>query len=310
MQKRCVKLSSGIRKVSVVISTYTNKRYEDVLSCVSSLRTQTLKPDEIILVLDPFESLVSFYKSCMPSDIKTIASDQAGLSNCRNVGIKNANGDIVAFIDDDATPDRLWLENMIRNYEDPTVIGVGGLIKPNWEGGRPLWFPEELDWIVGCTYKGFPERRSLIRNPIGCNMSFRSSIFPRVGYFRTDIGRLGDKLTGDEETEFSIRACERIPHSKIIYDPSAVVHHKVSRRRKSLNYVWTRSFCEGISKAMMTNKKRSSKLSSEDAYLKYLLRFAIPSRIRYFYKLEKTCQLFVLLFSTTAVLSGFASSKL
>jgi len=36
----------------------------------------------------------------------------------------------------------------------------------------PIWFPEELDWIVGCSYEGLPKRRTYVRNPIGCNMSF------------------------------------------------------------------------------------------------------------------------------------------
>ena len=305
-----VKLTAAVEKVSVVVSTYTTKRFDDVMRCILSLRKQTLVPAEILLVLDPVESLVNFYKSRMPSEVKIVISNQIGLSYSRNAGIKNATGEILAFIDDDAFPDKMWLENMVKNFNDPKVIGVGGLIRAEWEGKRPVWFPEELDWIVGCTYKGFPEKRSVIRNPIGCNMSFRSSIFPKVGYFRTDIGRLGQKLTGDEETEFSIRACSMIPQSKIIYDPSAVVYHKVGKNRKSLNYVWARSFCEGVSKAIMTNKQAGSHLSAEDAYLRYLLRVAIPSRIRRIYRFEKLCQLIVLLYSTVAVFSGFASSRL
>jgi glycosyltransferase involved in cell wall biosynthesis len=298
------------RRVTVVLSTYTTKRFKDVMKCISSLKKQTFAPCEIMLVLDPIETLVSFYRARMPPEVKVVLSEDVGLSQSRNTGIKKATGNIIAFIDDDAVPDSTWLEKMVRNYSDPDVIGVGGFIKAEWEGKRPVWFPEELDWIVGCTYKGFPERRSVIRNPIGCNMSFRSWIFQRVGYFRTDIGRLGQKLTGDEETELSIRACSRIPNSKIIYDPSAIVHHKVGKNRENLSYVWTRSFCEGISKATMTYKQKTSQLSTEDAYLKYLVRVAIPSRIKQIHKYEKMCQFLVLLYSTTAVLAGFTSSKL
>jgi glycosyltransferase involved in cell wall biosynthesis len=280
------------------------------MDCISSLRAQTLRPTEIILVLDPIESLVNFYKLHMPSDVKIVLSQNVGLSHARNTGVKNSTGNIIAFIDDDAIPDTTWLKNMVMNYKDPEVIGVGGLIKSEWEGSRPVWFPEELDWIVGCTYKGFPQKRSRIRNPIGCNMSFRSSVFSKAGYFRTDFGRLGQTLTANEETEFSIRACRKIPQSKIIYDPSAVVHHKVNASRQSLNYVWKRSFNEGISKAMISQMQKTSKLSTEDAYLKYLLGVAIPSRIRQIYQYGKMCQSLVLVYSTVAVLAGFASCKL
>jgi glucosyl-dolichyl phosphate glucuronosyltransferase len=296
--------------VSVVVSTYTTKRFDDVMRCILSLRKQTLAPAEIFLVLDPVESLADFYRSRMPPEVNIVISSQMGLSHSRNAGIKNASGEIIAFIDDDAFAHRKWLENMVRNFDDPKVIGVGGLIEAEWEGKRPLWFPEELDWIVGCTYKGFPEKRSLIRNPIGCNMAFRSSIFPKVGYFRTDIGRLGQQLTGDEETELSIRACGVIPQSKIIYDPSAVVHHKVGKVRKSLKYVWTRSFSEGVSKAAMTRGRVGSRLSTEDVYLRYLLGVAIPSRMRRIYRFEKVVQLLVILYSTVGVFSGFAISRI
>ena len=303
-------MTDRIGRVSVIISTYTPKRLHDVMKCIASLETQTLKPTEVLLVLDPDENLVNFYKSRIPSKVKIITSDKVGLSHARNAGIKRAVGDIIAFIDDDAVADPTWLETMIRNYDDPEVVGVGGLIKANWQSRRPLWFPEELDWIVGCTYKGFPERRIRVRNPIGCSMSFRSWVFRKVGYFRSDIGRRGQNFTGDEETEFSIRACNKIPKSKVMYDPSSVVHHKIGRNRESLNYVWKRSFSEGISKAMMTHKQKTSQLSAEDAYLKYLLGTAIPSRITKIYKYENMCQLLVLLYSTVAVLAGFASSKL
>jgi len=47
---------------SVVISTYTEERVEDVKRCIQSLYNQTLKSHEIILVLDPEDELVKFYK--------------------------------------------------------------------------------------------------------------------------------------------------------------------------------------------------------------------------------------------------------
>ena len=75
-------------------------------------------------------------------------------------------------------------------------MSVGGFIQPSWQGNevRPSWFPEELDWVIGCSYKGAPEVRSLVRNAIGCNMSFRKTVFEKVGGFNTNLGRFGDVL--------------------------------------------------------------------------------------------------------------------
>jgi glycosyltransferase involved in cell wall biosynthesis len=270
-----------------------------------------VKPDEIILVLDPLPELIDFYKSRLPEGVKIAVSRKFGLSNARNMGAKNAIGEIVAFIDDDAMADERWLENLVRNYEDPSVVCVGGFIKPFWENGFPKWFPEELYWIVGCSYKGLPGRRARVRNPIGCNMSFARSVFGKVGYFRSDMGRFGKTLLASEETELSIRISEKIPNSKIVYEPLAVVSHAVNRKRATLQYVWKRSFFEGISKAIMSSgSKSSTKLSAEGTYLKYLFRHAIPSRLSKIYKLDDLSQLAVLLFSITAVSAGFSIYRL
>ncbi len=197
--------------VSVIISTYTKKNLSMVMRCISSLKKQTVSPTEIILVLDPCSELVDFYKRSVPRDVIIVMSSEKGLSYARNTGIRKAKGEIVAFIDDDAFADRNWLDCLITNFEDPQVVGVGGLVNAAWANQRPFWFPEEVDWIVGCSYKGFKEKKSIIRNPIGCNMSFRRSVFEEIGYFRTDMGRFGKMLLSNEETEISMRINKKMP---------------------------------------------------------------------------------------------------
>lgn len=297
--------------VSVVVSTYTAERLHDVLRCLSSLKEQTVPPAEIILVLDPSDTLFRRYRSRVPSDIMVISSDKVGLSYARNVGIVKAEGEIVAFVDDDAMADKKWLENLVRLYSDPLVMGAGGSVVANWEVKQPKWFPEELNWIVGCSYKGLPTRRSAIRNPIGCNMSFRKKVFEKIGYFRLDIGRFGRKLLSKEETELSIRVLKGIPNSKIIYEPQAIVYHKVSRNRASLKYIWTRSFYEGVSNDMISLESKSVRVTSAEAsYLKYLIRVAIPSRLVRIYSFEAAAQLLILALSISAVSAGYLSSRL
>jgi len=301
-----------LKGVSVIISTFSIDRANHVASCIRSLRKQTSLPMEIILVLDPDEALLEFYKSCMPSDVKIVVSEGYGLSYARNAGVKNAKGEIIAFIDDDAVADERWLENLVKSYDDPCVVGVGGLIKPIWESSRPIWFPEELDWIVGCSYKGLPERKTYVRNPIGCNMSFRKDVFEKVGYFKTGVGRLGKKPVAGEEAELSIRILEEIPGSKIVYDPQAIVYHRVPKSRANLRYLLRRSFYEGLSKALISNSKSNplKALSTEDRYLRYLLKVVIPLRLKQIYKLKSVSQLLVLLTSTFSVLVGYLVGRL
>ena len=299
-----------MNKVSVVVCTYTEEMVDFVLSCLRSLRRQTLQPYEIILVLDPNETLVNFYKSKIPDGVKIVVGEGFGLFFARNAGVKNSKGDIVAFIDDDAVADKHWLENLVKNYSDPHVVGVGGIIKPLWQISRPLWFPEELYWVLGCSYKGLPEHKASVRNPIGCNMSFRKSVFEKIGYFSSDIGRFGKKLLSCEETELSIRALGKIQGSKIVYDPLAVVHHRIGKSRASLKYVLARSFYEGVSKALVTFKSNSSTISStEEPYLKYLLKSAVPSRLKRIYRFENLSQLLVLFLSAFTVITAFLLTR-
>ena len=297
--------------ISIIVSTYTPKRLPDILHCFASLEKQTLPPAEILLVLDPYDELIDFYKQRVPSFVKIIVSNGIGLSYARNTGIRHAKGNIVAFIDDDALADPRWLENTLDNYKNSQVIGVGGFIAAEWASNRPLWLPEELDWIVGCSYKGLPTKRTTIRNPIGCNMSFRKEIFDKIGYFRTDIGRFGNMLLCNEETDFAIRALKRMPDSKIMYDPSAIVYHKVGKSRERLRYVWRRSFYEGISKAIISFKSGSPKvLSTENSYLKLLVTNSIPLRLKYIYKRNQSSEMLALLLSLLAVTLGFVVGRI
>jgi glycosyltransferase involved in cell wall biosynthesis len=297
-------------KVTVIVSTYSRKRSNSVLECIESLRKQTLKPAGIVLVVES-RDLAAFYLSNL-DDIEIALTHKRGLSNARNVGVTKASGDIVAFIDDDAVADRKWLETLVKNYNDSEVVSVGGLVEPVWECGRPSWFPEELDWVVGCSYKGLPERRSYVRNPLGCNMSFRRYVFEQAGFFEDYLGRFGNKLLDAEETEFSLRVLRKLPTSKIIYDPSAIVYHKVSRDRETIRYLAKRSFYQGLSKGLLQRSEigSSQALSLERRYLKHLLREGVIVRLKQAHKKGRLSQLATLFLSIPLVGAGYLASIL
>jgi hypothetical protein len=88
-----------------------------------------------------------------------------------------------------------------------------------------------------------------VRNLMGCNMSFRRSVFARVGGFAESLGRVGTTPLGCEETELCIRARKAFPGHRIVFEPRAVVRHSVSRDRLTWAYLRRRCFAEGLSKA-------------------------------------------------------------
>jgi len=157
-------------------------------------------------------------------------------------------------------------------YQDEKVLGVGGAIVPMWPGNRPAWFPEEFDWVVGCTYQGMPTEARPVRNLIGCNMSFRSQVFEAVGGFRQGIGRIGTLPVGCEETELCIRVRQHWQEAVLLYDPAARVQHHVSATRASWKYFFSRCYAEGLSKALVSRLVGASDgLSSERKYTFYTL---------------------------------------
>lgn len=252
--------------IGAVVCAYTLERLDDLVAAYTSLLAQTHKLAEIVLVIDHNDELLAEAGRRCPA-ARVVANRHArGLSGARNTGLETIATEVVAFLDDDAEADSHWAERIAAHYADPAVIGAGGLVQSRWRTRRPAWFPPEFDWVVGCSYKGLPEQLADVRNMIGANMSLRGAVFERVGGFSTEVGRVGKKPVGCEETELCIRALAATG-GRIVYDPNAAVTHKVTAERATWNYFRTRCYMEGISKAQvvrMTGARQG--LSSERFY--------------------------------------------
>lgn len=262
--------------ISVVICAYTEDRWSDLTAAIESLRRQSQPPAEIVVVVDHNAQLLDRIQAHMRDVVAIPNRQMPGLSGARNSGIAVTGGEVVAFMDEDATAAPNWLERLAAGYLSPSVIGVGGAIVPNWLCGRPGWFPEEFDWVVGCTYHGMPRHATAVRNLIGCNMSFRRRAIESIGGFRDGIGRIGTRPLGCEETELCIRMRQRWPTSILFYEPSARVYHRVPASRVRWRYFYSRCYHEGLSKAVIARLVGAGDaLASERAYTLHTLPQAI-----------------------------------
>jgi GT2 family glycosyltransferase len=253
----------------VVICAHTVDRWSDLLRAVSSIEHQTLEA-RIVIVIDHEPAL--FGRAHLAFDGRAdvvMNTGPKGLSGARNTGQEHLDTDVVAFIDDDAEAEPTWLEQLSAVFRDPLVLAVGGKVAPMWpDGRRPHWLPEEFEWVLGCSYRGLPQRRSTVRNLIGCNMAFRRSVLRSVGSFHSELGRIGGDAGGCEETEMCVRATQLYPHGRIVYEPRAVVRHHLDPRRLTFSYFVRRCRGEGRSKARVTRLVGSSQgLASERRYV-------------------------------------------
>ncbi|MFI1074350.1 glycosyltransferase [Streptomyces puniciscabiei] len=269
-----------------MICVYTEDRWEDILAAVSSVRAQSYPALETLLVVDHNPAL----KDRLEREYKATAGVRVlanagprGLSAGRNTGIAACHGEVIAFLDDDAVAERDWLRRFAEGYADPRVMAVGGRTVPVWASGRrPAWFPEEFDWVVGCTYKGLPPGRVRVRNVLGGNASFRRTAFEAAGGFATGIGRDGDRRPlGCEETELCIRLTRARPDAVLLIDDRAVIHHRVPEPREHFAYFRTRTYAEGLSKALVARSVGADKgLESERRYTTRVLPAGVARGLR------------------------------
>jgi GT2 family glycosyltransferase len=259
--------ASGGETVSVVVASFTEERWEQLQRALASIRAQTISVAEIVLSIDHNEALFRRAEAAFP-DVKVVENrEPRGASGARNTGIKLCSGSLIAFLDDDITADPEWLAASIRHFADPSVVGVGGRITPIWEGVPPAWFPEELLWTVGVTYRGMPSRAAAVRNVWTANMVVRRSACERVGGFRPEFGKLGDREDFQaEDTEFCLRVARDWPNGKWIYEPDAVAGHAVPLRRSSRRFLVTRCYHEGRNKMLMADIAGKESTSREKRY--------------------------------------------
>jgi glucosyl-dolichyl phosphate glucuronosyltransferase len=282
---------------TVVVCAYTMRRWNDLVASLRSAAGQDPAPAEILLVVDHndelYERSVTEFAEAAGAGGSTAVqvlrnTQRRGLSGARNTAIAAATADVVVFLDDDAAARPGWLAGLMRHYADERVLAVGGAARPAFPGERPRTLPAsgpgargELDWVVGCTYTGQPTAPADVRNLMGCNMSFRRSVFAEIGGFSEMLGRIGRTPLGCEETELCIRARQHDRSARIVFEPAALVDHRVSSDRLTWRYLLSRCWAEGVSKAAVSRLVGSGDaLSTERGYAGRILPVAVGRELR------------------------------
>ncbi|QGP78191.1 glycosyltransferase family 2 protein [Sphingobium sp. CAP-1] len=259
----------------------TRDRTEDLERCLDGLLAMPDQPD--ILVVDNAPStdgtraLVARYPM-----VRYLLEPRPGLDVARNTAIRNSSSEIIAFIDDDAVPDRLWLRHLLRNFEDAMVLAAGGLTM-----ALELDAPAQIAFQrFGGFSRGFKRFTydALTTDPFdawhaaaGVNLAIRRSATDLIGLFdeALDAGTLS---CAGGDTDY----CRRILTAgyRIAYDPQALNWHRHRRSMEELQrqvYGYECAFFAILTKSLLFERNPRALLRG----LKWL-RHQLPSLARSF----------------------------
>lgn len=255
--------------VSVVIVSHG--RPESLLWCLSALAGVEYQPFEIVVVAD-LAGCAYVGQSPYAGRVKLVAYDAPNIAAARNTGVAEAAGEIIAFIDDDAAAEPLWLKHLVAGFELADVMCTGGYVRGRngisyqWSArqvdragrAKPLLAQEKLAPFVAEPEAGFAVKTE------GTNMAVRRDVLVALGGFDEAFHFYLD------ETDFNLRLASA--HHKTALCPSAEVHHayKASTRRKADRTV-TDLFDVGASTVVLLRKfgqplePRCSEMRAEQA---------------------------------------------
>jgi glycosyltransferase involved in cell wall biosynthesis len=227
-------------KISVI--TCTHNRCESLQRTLDSFKGMfglDRNSWEFIIVdnnsKDKTRIIVDNFRKDFESNVKYVFEKKQGLSRARNRGIKNADGEIIAFTDDDVLFDKYWLLIIQRIFEKYEVACVGGKTLPIWEIPRPTWLLTSLYGMLALLDLG--DTPFYVTDPLnifGVNFAVRAIMFKKYGYFNTNLGRTPDRLFSGEETELFFRLLDG--GEKFFYCPDMIVHHCIPSTRISKDY--------------------------------------------------------------------------
>jgi glycosyltransferase involved in cell wall biosynthesis len=203
--------------VSIVIAFPAPTPYLE--EALHGIQRQTYENHEVLLL--PNEPTGKVW----PEGVREIPTGRIRPAEKRNIGIQQAGGSIVAFLDDDTFPVDNWLKQAVVYFSDDAIAAVGG---PASTPANDPWLAMlggrvyENPFVSGnYRYRYEPGRVKEVDDYPSCNLFVRTEVLRKIGGFRADFWP-------GEDTYLCLEIVQNL-HRKIIYDPRVQVYH---HRRK------------------------------------------------------------------------------
>lgn len=244
-------------RISLIIATYN--RAEALVEALRSVVKQTLPAEEWECVVvnnrstDDTEARFTAFAAQYPTlQLRMVNEERQGLSHARNCGILAARGRYIAIIDDDERINPEFLQAYADLFDQhPEAMSAGGRVIAAYEEvPRPRWMSRFTEQPIanpmefGNRVRPFPRGRI----PAGGNMAFRREAFEQHGLFNPELGRIGNRLIGGEESDLFARLDRA--GAPCYYQPEAVMWHLIPARKLTPEYLDNLSYNVGVSQRL------------------------------------------------------------
>jgi GT2 family glycosyltransferase len=215
--------------VSVIVVNWNGA--EILETCLQSLKEQTYSNLEVIVVDNgSTDRSVALVENQFGDLVRLLRNPtNLGFAGGNNTGIRVANGDYIALLNNDAIANPHWVEELIKATEADPQIGmlaskIYSLEEPSVldSAGGLLIYPDGLSRGRGRLEKdvGQYDKLEEVLIPSGCACLYRKSMLDEIGLFDEDFFAYSD------DTDLGLRG--RIAGWKCLYVPTAVVYHRYS----------------------------------------------------------------------------------
>ncbi|NEQ45894.1 MAG: glycosyltransferase family 2 protein [Leptolyngbya sp. SIOISBB] len=237
-------------RISAIICTHNRDEY--LGAAIDSLLDQDCDAYEVIVVdnASTDETRTVVEARLAHPRLQYIYEATLGLSTARNAGAQAAQGEILAYLDDDAEASRGWLKALIEIYDQNSQVAIaGGRVTLIWPENQtpPNWLSVNMTGNLGAYDLGneitYITQPGL--TPRGLNYSIKADFLDKIGGFDTKLGRVGKNLLSNEELYMTEKALQQ--GYQVAYLPHALVAHNVAPGRLAPAWFMSRSWWQGIS---------------------------------------------------------------
>jgi len=226
--------------VSIIVPVYNGAL--TIEECIKSLLNLEYPEDKYEIIIVDNNSTDTTLEIVKKYPVKLFHDGKQSSYAARNLGIKNAKGEIVAFTDADCIVDKMWLEQMVKNFEDETTAGVGGEILAYNPKNIVEHYLDKSDILS--QKSSFDCKFVNLKMPFiaTANAAYKMEILNEIGAF-------DDSFTSGGDVDLAWRITFK--GYRIVYEPKALVYH---RHRRTLYGLLKQVFRYGKGHAKLFKK--------------------------------------------------------